>query len=227
MHDTDGLSPPSCRRCATSFSFATAPMSPALQLGHRDLLLALQQLQLADALLVIAGRVPVRRVGLERAGVDAEERDAAGERIGEGLEHQRGREGLGAAVERDRLALRDPSRRSSSPRRRRGSSDDERVEDQRGRRCCATRTRRAPGRSDDARPRASGRRCSSSCDSPPCSKKRSISVSSPSATFSISFSRQSSGLGLEVGGDVDRSRYLPEPSAAYLYAFIETRSMTP
>ena len=78
----------------------------ALQLGHGNLLLALQELQLADALFVVARGVPVAGVGLERAGVDAEERDAAGERIGEGLEHERGGERLGAAVEGDFFALR-------------------------------------------------------------------------------------------------------------------------
>src|SRR5437867_996160 len=44
---------------------------------------------------------------------------------------------------------------------------------------------------------------SSSWESPPCSKKRSIRVSSPSATFSIGFSRHSSAsllysLGISV-----------------------------
>ena len=76
------------------------------QLRDRNLLLALQQLQLSDALFVIARRVPVRRVGLQRSGENAEQRHAAGERIGERLEHERGRERLGAAVERDRLTLR-------------------------------------------------------------------------------------------------------------------------
>ena len=62
-------------------------------------------LQFADALFVILGRVPVRMIRSEGAGVDAEEGDAAGERIGERLEHQRRQKGLGAAIEGDRLSL--------------------------------------------------------------------------------------------------------------------------
>ena len=47
------------------------------QLRDRHLLFSLQQLKFADALFVIARRVPVRRVRFERSGVDAEQRYAA------------------------------------------------------------------------------------------------------------------------------------------------------
>ena len=75
------------------------------ELGDRDLLLALEQLQFSDALFVIFARVPVGRVGFERARVDAEQRDAAGERIGERFEDQRSRKCFGAALEGDFFAL--------------------------------------------------------------------------------------------------------------------------
>src|SRR5207244_5220445 len=49
-----------------------------LQLRDRNLLLALKELQFADALFMVARGVPIAGVGLERAGVDPEERRAAG-----------------------------------------------------------------------------------------------------------------------------------------------------
>ena len=57
-----------------------------LQLADRLLLLAVQEQQLADALLLAAGRVEDGRLAVERAGYDAQVRESADERIRRGLE---------------------------------------------------------------------------------------------------------------------------------------------
>src|SRR5205807_8881681 len=75
------------------------------QLGNRQLLFALQQLEFANALLVILGGVPVAAVGLECSGVHAEERHAPGKWIRERLEYQRRRECLRAPLEGRLFAL--------------------------------------------------------------------------------------------------------------------------
>ena len=73
-----------------------------LELGHRAevalaellrqlVVLALEEQQLADTLLVARARVDERRVGRERAREHAEEVDAPGERVGDRLEDERGR----------------------------------------------------------------------------------------------------------------------------------------
>ena len=81
-----------------------------LQLGHLGLGLALQQQQRADALGLVARHVVHRRVGLQRAGVDAEQADAAGVRVDEGLEHERRERRV-----RRRLARRLPPGRRVAP----------------------------------------------------------------------------------------------------------------
>ena len=63
--------------------------------------LALHRHQRAEALLRVVAVVDERRVGLNLAGVDAEDVDAARERIGDGLEHERGDRRVGV----DRRAL--------------------------------------------------------------------------------------------------------------------------
>ena len=77
-------------------------MSPATNSCARLVLLALQEEQLPDALLAVRARVDERRVGRSVAREDAEDVDAAGERIGDGLEDERGR----AAVRRTSIAQR-------------------------------------------------------------------------------------------------------------------------
>ncbi len=60
-----------------------------VQLSDGGLLFALQDLELSDPLLGLTGAVHVRGVGVERAGEDAEERDAPREGIGHRLEDER------------------------------------------------------------------------------------------------------------------------------------------
>ena len=59
----------------TSFSFATAPMSPATKRRRGRVLLALEDEQLADSLLALRARVDEVRVGLDLAREDAEDVD--------------------------------------------------------------------------------------------------------------------------------------------------------
>ena len=58
-----------------------------LELADRLLLLAVEQQQLADPLVLVAGRVPDVRLRAERAGQDAQVRQPPDERVGRGLEH--------------------------------------------------------------------------------------------------------------------------------------------
>ena len=58
-----------------------------LEFADRFLFLAVQQQQLADALVLVAGRVPDVGLRLERARHDAQVGQPADERIGRGLEH--------------------------------------------------------------------------------------------------------------------------------------------
>ena len=104
-----------------------------LQLGHRaDVagaelvrmphLLALRDEQLADALLRVRATVEHLRVGPQRALVDAEQVDPAGERIGERLEDERDDLAVGIGLERDLACL------HTAGLDRRGQVFDERVE---------------------------------------------------------------------------------------------------
>ena len=68
-------------------SLATAPISPASQLGRRLLLLAVEVQQLADALVLAPVGVEHRPLALERPRQDAQVRQPADERVGGGLEH--------------------------------------------------------------------------------------------------------------------------------------------
>ena len=77
-----------------------------------------------------------------------------------------------------------------------------------------------------ARRRPRGPSTSSSCVSVPASKNFSISASSASATISISASRALFAASAMSAGTAP-SLTLPEPSAAYVNAFIDTRSTTP
>ena len=72
-----------------SFSLATAPRSPALNLRHGGLRLALQREQVAEPLRRALRGVLHGGVRLQAALVDAEHRDAAGELIGDGLPDER------------------------------------------------------------------------------------------------------------------------------------------
>ena len=69
-----------------SLSFATAPMSPGPNASVWVDVLAARLEQLPDPLLVVGARVEHVRVVRHHALVDAEEVDAAGERVGAGLE---------------------------------------------------------------------------------------------------------------------------------------------
>ena len=85
-------------------------------------LLALRHQQLAHALLAVGARVEQLRVGADRALVDAEEVDAARERVGAGLEHVGERLAVGVRLERHVLE-REPAVLD-----RRGQVVDDRVE---------------------------------------------------------------------------------------------------
>ena len=85
----------------TSFSFATAPRSPAPKPSAFSCSLPSQRHQRAEPLLRVVAVVDERRVGLHLAGIDAEDRDAAGERVGDRLED----EGRDRRVGLDRRAL--------------------------------------------------------------------------------------------------------------------------
>ena len=76
------------------------------QLWDGNLLLSLQQLQLAHAFFVIFCRVPVRSVRFESAGEHAEQRYASGEWIGECFENECRWKCFGAPLERDFLPFR-------------------------------------------------------------------------------------------------------------------------
>ena len=64
-------------------------MSPADQLGRRQLLLAARVEHLADALFVAARQAVDARVAVDRAGEDPEVGNLADVRIGHGLEDER------------------------------------------------------------------------------------------------------------------------------------------
>ena len=74
----------------TSFSFATAPMSPSHERVGLLVLLPLQHHQPAEPLLGLVAQVDERRVGGDGAAVDAERVDPPGERVGDRLEDERG-----------------------------------------------------------------------------------------------------------------------------------------
>ena len=191
---------PSVSLVSVSFSLATAPRSPALISGTAVWRLALEQLQAAEPLGDVARLVVDRRVGLERAGHDAEHRDAAGERIGDGLPDERRHR---APCRRPRARRRRPSLptavngRSAGD----GSVRDDRHRAAAGRRCSASPTRTRAG---TACRRASPR------GGPPRAPRRSAcrprrtapsAVSSASATISMSdFARVLDGRG-HVGRD--------------------------
>ncbi len=88
-----------------SFSLATAPRSPAWISGTGVWVLPSSSSRWPSALGDVAGRVVDRGVGLERPGVDAEEADAAGVRVGHGLEDEGGEGRVGDGLARD-LVLR-------------------------------------------------------------------------------------------------------------------------
>ncbi len=86
----------------TSLSFATAPRSPIAERVDRLGVLPLQQEHLAEPLLRVRARVDERRVARDGPGEDAEEADAAGERVGDRLEDE---DALLRVAELDRRAL--------------------------------------------------------------------------------------------------------------------------
>ena len=86
----------------TSFSFATAPMSPSPNSFTFGVVLALELQQRAHALLRVPAGVDERRVGGDGALEDAEQVDPARERVGERLEDERRRVG---ALDLHRCAL--------------------------------------------------------------------------------------------------------------------------
>ena len=63
------------------------PDLAGLQLADRLLLLAVEQQQLADPLVLAARRVPDVGLGVQRPGQDAQVRQPPDERVGRGLEH--------------------------------------------------------------------------------------------------------------------------------------------
>jgi hypothetical protein len=84
-----------------------ADVSRTERVGMADVLAARHQ-ELADALLVVGARVHHLRVVRHRALVDAEQVDAARERVGTGLEHVREHLAIGVGLEREALLDRDP-----------------------------------------------------------------------------------------------------------------------
>ena len=95
-----------CRWSSVSFSFATAPRSPALISGTLVWRLALQQRsggRAAPACRCVT--LCTVESAFERAGDDAEHRDAAGERIGDGLPDERRGRRLVVGLARDVLAV--------------------------------------------------------------------------------------------------------------------------
>ena len=89
---------PSVSFVSVSLSLATEPRSPALISGTGRLRLALQQHQMAEPLGDVLGLVVDGRIGLERSRHDAEHRDPAGERVGDGLPDERGRRRFSSAA---------------------------------------------------------------------------------------------------------------------------------
>ena len=98
-----------------------------LELADRLLLLAVQEEQLADALLVVATLVPDVALGVERAGQDAQEGQPADERVRRRLEHAREERAVGIRRDLDlRAAL--GERRDRAFVGRGGEVSDDRVE---------------------------------------------------------------------------------------------------
>ena len=75
-----------------------------LELADRLLLLAVEQQQLADALVLAAARVPDVVLRVERARQDPEVGQPADERVGSGLEHARESGPSGSGGDLDRRA---------------------------------------------------------------------------------------------------------------------------
>ena len=103
----DSVSPVS-----VAVSLATAPISPACELADRLLVLAVEQQELADPLVLVAVGVPGVGLAVERAAQDPEVGQAADERVGGGLEHPGDERAV--RVRRDRDGLVGPSRRGAS-----------------------------------------------------------------------------------------------------------------
>ena len=129
-----------------SLSFATAPMSPAAKPSTDVVVLALEEQQLAEALLAVRAPVHEHRVALRSRPMSTRKIVMRpGERVGERLEHERRGADVGR-LDRERLL-----------RRGRDALDDQ-VEHARSSRGSSSPSRRRPGRSRRARPRSSGRR---------------------------------------------------------------------
>ena len=199
--------PPTCRPARSlvcvSLSLATAPRSPALISGTLVWVLPCSSTRWPRRSRRVLGGVVDGRIGLERPGDHAEHRDAAGERIGDGLPHERRR--------RARIGRREPSS-SSRPACDRALRRRRHVV-----RACASSSGWMPmlavadaQSAGKMRPAATPRfspPTSSSCVSVPASKNFSISESSASATISISASRALLRRVGEVGGDRALGRF--------------------
>ena len=183
-----------------SFSLATAPRSPALISGTFVCVLPCSCDQVAEPLGRALRRVLHRRVGFQRALIDAEHRDAAGELIGDRLPHERGVRRLLVGALRTTSAP-DASSRLERPLGRRRHVGDDGVE-QRLRADVRPRPTRTPAETPSRSCVAFFRPAiSSSCVSVPASKNFSISCSSASATISIERFARGVGRVGHVGGD--------------------------
>ena len=169
-----------------------------LDLRHARLRLALQQQQVAEALGRVARLVVDGRIGLERAGDDAEHRDPSGERIGNGLPHERGGRFLLVGVARD-LGAGLVRRRETADRPATADSDD-RVEQLLDADVERSPTCRPAETASPAMVAPRSPAISSSSVSVPASKNFSISFSSFSATISMSASRAASTAAVMSAG---------------------------
>ena len=161
-----------------------------LDLRDLGLGLALQQQERAHALGGVAAHVVDGGVGLQRAGVDAEEGDAPGVRVHDRLEHE-GRERRVRGGPAGRLRLRggvDARRPRRGPRARAAGRRSRRG--RRGRRRCRIDEAGSTGKTLPAATAWRSPFASCSWESVPFSKNSSMSSSLLSATISTSFSRQ-------------------------------------
>ena len=168
-----------------------------LDLRHRGLRLALQQLEVAHALGHVTRRVVHGAVGLEGAGVDAEERDPAGVGVGDGLEDEGGEGRVGGRL-RAVGAFLTGSVPSTSPRSTGEGRRSTMASSSGWTPTLRRRRREARGRCGPRSTAWRSPRTRSSWASVPFSKNSSIRSSLFSATSSTSFSRQAAAHLLDV-----------------------------
>ena len=172
-----------------------------LHLGHRRVRLALDDEQMAEPLGGVAARhVGGGGVGHQVAGDDAEQRDPAGERVGDGAPDERG---ASARLSVAAMVVASPALVTAGNGRSAGDGTSRTSASSSG--CMATLVSAevAEHREDLAvgDGRAPGPAASSSLVSVPSSKKRAISASSASATSSTSVSRAAAASASSAAGN--------------------------